>query len=66
MSALITSKLIPPRETKDHEEMRREMRALHAEINELRDEPCNKQVRGAEATFLTVELTGWQSAFLES
>ncbi len=37
MSALITFKLILPKETKDHEEMRREMRALHAEINELRD-----------------------------
>jgi voltage-gated potassium channel len=38
MSAIITSKLILPKETKDHEEMRREMRALHAEIKELRDE----------------------------
>jgi voltage-gated potassium channel len=38
MSALVTSKLILPKETKDHEEMRREMRLLHAEIKELRDE----------------------------
>ncbi len=38
MSAIITSKLILPKETKDHEEMRREMRALHAEIKELREE----------------------------
>jgi len=38
MSAIITSKLILPKETKDHEEMRREVRALHAEIKELRDE----------------------------
>ena len=38
MSAIITSKLILPKETRDHEEMRREMRALHAEIKELRDE----------------------------
>ncbi len=38
MSAIITSKLILPKETKDHEEMRREVRALHAEIKELREE----------------------------
>jgi cell division protein FtsB len=38
MSAIITSKLILPKETKDHEEMRREVRALRAEIKELRDE----------------------------
>lgn len=38
MSALVTSKLILPKETRDHEEMRREMRHLHAEIRELRDE----------------------------
>lgn len=38
MSALITSKLILPKETQDHEEMRREMRHLHGEIRELRDE----------------------------
>jgi voltage-gated potassium channel len=38
MSAIITSKLILPKETKDHEEMRQEMRALHAEIKDLRDE----------------------------
>lgn len=38
MSAIITSKLILPKETRDHEEMRREMKALHAEIKELRDE----------------------------
>ena len=38
MSAIITSKLIIPKETKDHEEMRREVRALHAEIKELREE----------------------------
>jgi len=42
MSAIITSKLTLPKETKDHEEMRREMRALHAEIKELRDEMRNK------------------------
>ena len=38
MSAIITSKLILPKETKDHEEMRHEMRQLHAEIKDLRDE----------------------------
>jgi voltage-gated potassium channel len=38
MSAIITSKLILPRETKDHEELRHEMRQLHAEIKDLRDE----------------------------
>ncbi len=38
MSAIITSKLILPKETRDHEEMRREVRALHAEIKELREE----------------------------
>ncbi len=42
MSAIITSKLILPKETKDHEEMRREVRALHAEIKELRDEMRKK------------------------
>ena len=38
MSAIVTSKLILPKETKDHEELRREVRALHGEIRELRDE----------------------------
>lgn len=38
ISAIVTSKLILPKETKDHEEMRREVRALHAEIKELREE----------------------------
>lgn len=42
MSAIITSKLILPKETRDHEEMRREVRALHAEIKELRDEMRKK------------------------
>jgi voltage-gated potassium channel len=42
MSAIITSKLILPKETKDHEELRREVRALHAEIKELRDEMRKK------------------------
>ena len=42
MSAIITSKLILPKETKDHEEMRREVRALHSEIKELRDEMRKK------------------------
>ena len=36
MSAIVTSKLILPKETSDHEELRREMRSLHAEITELR------------------------------
>ena len=36
MSAIVTSKLILPKETRDHEELRQEMRALHAEIKELR------------------------------
>jgi voltage-gated potassium channel len=38
ISAIVTSKLILPKETKDHEELRREVRALHGEIRELRDE----------------------------
>ncbi len=38
MSAIITSKLILPKETKDHDELRHEMRQLHAEIKDLRDE----------------------------
>ena len=38
ISAIVTSKLILPKETKDHEELRREVRALHAEIRELRQE----------------------------
>lgn len=36
MSAIVTSKLILPKETRDHEELRHEIRALHAEIRELR------------------------------
>lgn len=36
MSAIVTSKLILPKESRDHEELRREIRALHAEIRELR------------------------------
>lgn len=36
MSAIVTSKLILPKETRDHEELRQEMRALHTEIKELR------------------------------
>lgn len=36
MSAIVTSKLILPKETRDHEELRREVRELHAEIRELR------------------------------
>ena len=36
MSAIVTSKLILPKETRDHEELRQEMRTLHAEIKELR------------------------------
>lgn len=36
MSAIITSKLILPKETRDHEELRKEIRELHAEIRELR------------------------------
>jgi uncharacterized coiled-coil DUF342 family protein len=38
ISAIVTSKLILPKETKDHKELRREVRALHGEIRELRDE----------------------------
>lgn len=38
ISAIITSKLILPKETKDHEELRREVRALHEDIRELREE----------------------------
>ena len=38
MSAIITSKLILPKETKDHEELRHEMRQIHTEIKDLRDE----------------------------
>lgn len=38
ISAIVTSKLILPKETKDHEELRREIRSLHAEIRELREE----------------------------
>ena len=38
ISAIVTSKLILPKETKDHEELRREVRALHADIRELREE----------------------------
>lgn len=36
MSAIVTSKLILPKETRDHEELRKEIRELHAEIRELR------------------------------
>ena len=36
MSAIVTSKLILPKETRDHEELRKELRELHAEIRELR------------------------------
>ena len=36
MSAIVTSKLILPMETRDHEELRKEIRDLHAEIKELR------------------------------
>ena len=38
ISAIVTSKLILPKETKDHEELRREVRALHADIRDLREE----------------------------
>ena len=38
ISAIVTSKLILPKETKDHEELRREVRALHEDIRELREE----------------------------
>ncbi len=38
ISAIVTSKLILPKETQDHEELRREVRALHGEIRDLRDE----------------------------
>lgn len=36
MSAIVTSKLILPKETRDHEDLRKEVRELHAEIRELR------------------------------
>ena len=36
MSAIVTSKLILPKERRDHEELRHEIRALHTEIKELR------------------------------
>lgn len=36
MSAIVTSKLILPKETRDHEELRHEIRSLHTEIRELR------------------------------
>lgn len=38
MSALVTSKLILPKETRDHEEMRKEMKGLQTELRELREE----------------------------
>jgi len=38
ISAIVTSKLILPKETKDHEELRREVRALHEDIRELREQ----------------------------
>jgi voltage-gated potassium channel len=38
ISAIVTSKLILPKETKDHDELRREVRALHEDIRELREE----------------------------
>ncbi len=38
ISAIVTSKLILPKETKDHEELRREIRSLHADIRDLREE----------------------------
>jgi len=36
MSAIVTSKLILPKETRDHEDLRKEVRELHEEIRELR------------------------------
>ncbi len=36
MSDIVTSKLILPKETRDHLELRKEVRALHEEIRELR------------------------------
>lgn len=36
MSAIVTSKLILPKETRDYEELRKEIRDLHADIRELR------------------------------
>jgi len=38
MSALVTSKLIRPQEQRDHAAYRQELRSLHAEIRELREE----------------------------
>ena len=38
MSALITSKLIRPQEQRDHAAYREELRTLHADIRELREE----------------------------
>lgn len=38
MSALITSKLIRPQEQRDHAAYREELRRLHADVRELRDE----------------------------
>ena len=38
MSALITSKIIRPQEERDHLAYREELRRLHADIRELREE----------------------------
>lgn len=43
MSAIVTSKLILPKETRDHEELRKEVRELHAEICELRKDLSDKR-----------------------
>jgi len=43
MSAIVTSKLILPKETRDHEELRKEIRELHAEIRELRKDLSDKR-----------------------
>ena len=43
MSAIVTSKLILPKETRDHGELRKEVRELHAEIRELRKDLSDKR-----------------------